>query len=767
MTKSARFALVILLLFAALCGGWVLSLDPKERFTTDITELLPADERDPEARLVVSLARERQARVILAILDLPKDTAPAVRDAASSAYVAALRESPAFVSAHVLSDRGWQHQLGQLLHARRFELLLPGWLAEQRRAYAAETRTESFPDWLARESTERLDAWLVSPQGSATADLLTSDPLLWLPALSDRASELAPAPVLATTDILVWAETRAGPLSEEGQEPVFAALAAAESAARQLVPGATARHTGVHRFAAAAKSSTKDEISLLNTLALGAVVVIVALCVRRRFGVLHLVPLVLLSSLGATAVTTAIFPRVHVLVFVLGALLCGVAVDYAFHVVLARRPGENYAARVRRIALPLLGGAGTTIGGFLALTLSELPLVQQLGVYVAAGALIAFFSTLLYFRIFPNLDLAPREWPVPPRGLALRWRTPLILTFAAFTIIGLLQVRWLDDLRTLEYPSPELRANDAAIRTAFGENDSGASFITRGSTFAEARTRWTLLADAAPTGSPLAGVAILLPSPDDYAAANRPEARDDFSRFVAAFGVASEEAGFERSELAPFYRDASAYLARPAAAYETLASETLAALPGPLGLLAHGDHNDAWFLSVSKQPFTAPASAIGSVSLSGIENLNSLFARYRISTARLSLIGIGVLVLISCGMHGIRGGLRAAALPLLSTGLAFAIIAVCGQPFGLFHLLGALLGVCIADDYAHFAHADDGAPNARASIRLSALTTAASFAALAFSAIPAVASLGLAVSLIIVFALVFVETDLFSLRAHA
>ena len=770
----ARLPLLILLAFAVLCGVWLLSLDPKTRFTTDVTELLPADERDPEARLALSLVRERQSRVVLAVLDAPADTPPAKLAAAAEAHAERLRASPAFAGAYPLADRSWQHALGALLHARRLDLLLPGWLAAQRRAYASELLATAspqvpglgahpaFPSWLARRAIATLDARLASPEGSTLAELAPSDPLLLLPDLADRAASLAAVPAATPGRALVWAETRAGPLSEDGQQPVFDALAAAEAAARAHVPALTARFTGVHRFAAAAKASTRAEISRLNVIAILSVLIVSALLVRRVFGLLHLIPLVVISTLGAVTATTLIFPRVHVLVFVLGSLLSGVAVDYAFHLVLARGETETYAARIRRLLLPLLGGAGTTVAGFLALTVSELPLVRQLGVYVAAGIVFGLAATLLYFAIFPALDLRPRTWR-PRADCPRKLRSPLLVVLAAFSIFGLFRVRWNDDLRALEYPAPALRADDAAIRVAFGENDEGVSLVTRGASFAEARERWQKLADSAPAGTTVSGIANLFPLPADYAAAHSADTRADLARFASAFPVVAEEAGYEPHAFKPFLADLAAHLARPAPAYETLVGDTLDALPGPLGLLAHGDAEGAWFISRAASALPLEATE-GTLSLSGIEGLNQLFSRYRVATARLSFVGIAVLVLISCGLHGLRTGLRTAALPLLATALAFAILALRGEPFGLFHLLGALLGVCLADDYAHFAHADDGSPRARASIRLSAFTTAASFATLSFSAIPAVASLGAAVALIVLFALVFVETDLFSLR---
>lgn len=767
MPKPNRYALAVLVLFVALCGAWLLSLDRDQHFTTDVTELLPADERDPEARLALSLVHERQGRVVLIALDAPDGTPPAALAAAGRVHAESLLASSAFVSAYPLTGQSWQHDLGRLLHARRLDLLLPGWLAGQRQAYAADNSPEPFPTWLASRATTALDAHLASPAAAATGDLLASDPLLLLVSLADQAAPLTPAPVASPHRVLIWAETRDGPLTEAGQQPVFDALESAATAARAHVPGLTARFTGVARFAAAAKASTRAEITRLNTVAIACVLVLTALFLRRLHALLHLLPVVLISTLGAVAVTTIIFPRVHVLVFVLGSLLSGVAVDYAFQLVLARRENEPYAARLRRLALPLLGGAGTTFAGFLALVFSELPLVRQLGVYVAAGIVTGLAATVLYFSLFPRLDLAPRRVTFRV-DIPFRLRRPLLLALTFLAVFGLTRLHWHDDLRTLEYPSPELRSADAALRASFGQTDAGATLLTRGTSYAEARTRWQQLANAAPSDSPVTSIASFLPSPEAYADAITPETRAQLTAFLPAFRIAAEAAGFESDAFDPFYRDFAAYLAAPPPAYEALLRDTLARLLGPLALLAHSDDEGVWFLSTVPRAFPVPAVAEGTWSLSGIEGLNHLFSRYRAATARLSLVGILALVIISCVLLGLRLGLRTAALPLLATGLTFGVLALRGDAFSLFHLLGALLGVCLADDYAHFAHVDSPAyPQGRAAIRLSALTTAASFAVLMTSAIPAVSALGTTVALIIVFALLFVETDLFSLRRDA
>jgi len=86
------------------------------------------------------------------------------------------------------------------------------------------------------------------------------------------------------------------------------------------------------------------------------------------------------------------------------------------------------------------------------------------------------------------------------------------------------------------------------------------------------------------------------------------------------------------------------------------------------------------------------------------------------------------------------------------------LLGLAGQTLNLFHLLGAFLGVCLSHNYAIFtaentARGEEQPP----SIRLSALTTAASFGILALSQIPVVKALGATVALIVLTALVAVE----------
>ena len=157
---------------------------------------------------------------------------------------------------------------------------------------------------------------------------------------------------------------RATPRSpRRARGPCSARLTRALAAASGAEPGAELRWTGIGRFAAASRQRIQREVATLNLLSLGLVAVVAVACVRRVHRAVHLVPVILGSLLGAWTVTAAVWAHVHVLVFVLGSLLAGVAVDYGFYLYLQprARPDEPYVERAGRLLRPLLASALTTV----------------------------------------------------------------------------------------------------------------------------------------------------------------------------------------------------------------------------------------------------------------------------------------------------------------------------------------------------------------------------------------------------------------------
>jgi predicted exporter len=163
---------------------------------------------------------------------------------------------------------------------------------------------------------------------------------------------------------------------------------------------------------------------------------------------------------------------------------------------------------------------------------------------------------------------------------------------------------------------------------------------------------------------------------------------------------------------------------------------------------------------VSRAPAVSPPAATNTISASQLQTLNRIFSRYRRSALWLSLTGLAI---VGAGVflsYGWRDGARIFAIPCGTCLGLFGVLGWTGHPLNLFHLLGAFLGVCLTHNYSIFsatsAYRGEAPP---VSVRMSALTTAASFGVLALSGIPVVRALGSTVAIMVISALFIIEFE--------
>jgi len=780
MEPRRRKLLARLVLGTAVAGciAWLACFDYAKHISTDVLDLMPVGERDPALALVRQMASQQQARAALFVLEIPEAIAPADESLARAAevFTATLRQSPAFAEVVALADPAVQDEIGDFVFTRRFELLLPGRLAARQAEHAAQPAAARFDAWLAEKTAADLETFLARPEALGLEQALPADPMLLVPEFVESVRGLEGADLAAggTDRALVWARLAASPLTEAGQQPVFAAVENAAAAARAVAPGVALRWTAVSRFAAESRRRIEAEMSVLNTLALIAVLTVSALCLRRLRQMLHLAPGVLCSLLGAWTVTTLVFDRVHILVFVIGSLLAGIAADYGLHIYLhPGPPDEEWAARMRAVRRPLVGSAVTAMIGFSALLLADLPLLRQVGVFVVAGLFAAIGSALLWFAQVrrPHGELRP----LVQRGFSsasshlqrARW---LALIVGGLVVAGGLgRVHWRDDIRDLDVHVPALWDNDRVVRAEFGQTTEHDLFLARGDAPAAARAAlenfraWMRRENPA---ARLASIGFALPSPADLQALPAQLAR--LSGFDRELRAALERHGFDAAEFAPFFSAwGDARQRRDWPPFESLVHDFGAALRGPAGMLFATDEGASWFAVAVEGPMLqAPPRDLSVVSANQLESLNELFAGHRRSVLRLSLVGLVAGAISVLLIYGLRQGPRMILVPVGACLCTFGLLGLAGQTLNLFHLLGAFLALCLSLDYAIFtgdrvARGESGPPP---SVRLSALNTAAAFGILAFSRIPVVAALGVTVALIVVLALVMVELDLF--RRH-
>jgi predicted exporter len=764
-TRQKWAARALLALGVALGLLWLSLLDYAAKISTDVLDLIPSGERSPELALARSMASERQARVALFALAVPDE---ARRAQAASVFADTLRADPAFAEVRPMGDTGPRDALGKQLFAQRLELLLPGWLAAKKAEYAAAAPSAAWPEWLAERAAADLEAFLVKPEAMAFQDLVPADPMLLLPGLVAQMPGFAETNGSAGGRVLIWARTSAAPLSEAGQGPVIAAVERALEAARAVEPATQVQWAAIGRFAAENRRLIEGEMSSLNVISLLAVLGVAALCMRRVWQAVHLAPVVLGALLGAWVGVTLCFGRVHVLVFVVGSLLGGVAIDYGFYLYLqpAVHAGELYREKVRRLIKPLLASALTTILGFSLLLFSELPLIRQLGVFVSCGLIAALATALLWFGQLGRPY--SQTWAFAQarlHGEHPAWRIGarlVLLAAAAVALVGPWRLHWRDDIRELEALPAASRVEALEVRALFGETPQRTVYLTRGETPGAAREALGRFLDWHArefSGAAVATLGLAVPTPSEWQSAV--DERAALGGFEPALRAALERHGFDSGEFGPFYAEWAKWLAAPAGEYDAAVRTLAASLQGPVALTMATEPGASWFVTVAQHPPGAePPAELATIGLDQLQSLNRLFSRYRVSALRLSAIGLSLVGLSVFVLYGLRRGVRIFALPAGSCLFAFGVLGLAGQTLNLFHLLGAFLGVCLSHNYAIFtaenaARGDEPPP----SIRLSALTTAASFAVLALSSIPVVSALGTMVALIVTTALAGVELE--------
>ncbi|HRE83427.1 MAG TPA: MMPL family transporter [Opitutaceae bacterium] len=772
-SQRRRWAGGALLVFALLGGIWLASLDFRQKITTDVLDLVPSGgaRAAPELSLVRSLASQAEVRTMFFELTIEKGR-PAPAEA-GKAFAAALSKEPAFAQVFPMGDTASRDALGAELFQQRFSLLFPFWLAEARKTYATLSSQDAttFEAWLPSYAAEKLEAFLASPEALAFQDLIPSDPLLLLPGAVGRLQnglELVSTSGGESPHTLVWAQLSVSPLVEEGQAPAFAAIERTTSQLEKIYPGLKVAYSGVNRFAAASRSVIERELSLLNTLSLVAVLIVAFTFIRSAYRGLHLVPVVLLSILGAWVGVTMAFERVHILVFVVGSLLTGVAIDYGFYLYMqpALYPDEDYLSKVRRLMKPLLASCFTTVAGFSLLLFSDLPFIRQLGAFVGSGLISALVAAVLYFATVRTAFLETRAFrggqALPP-GLRQGLRRTLVVLWVA-SLPGLAWLTWRDDIRDLDIPSTALKQEDARIRALFGDQEQRTVYLTYGSSLESARDSlaklesWLTSASSGTARSVSLGAVI--PTESDFQEAIR------FAQSRPGFPVQLQAAllarGFENDAFSKFDADYTAFAqSSRALTLETAVASLRAKLVGPLGLLLHGGEALNWFVTLaSDAPIGPPPPETSTLSTGQLESLNRVFSQYRQSALTLSLIGLAIVGIGVFLTYGWRDGVRIFAIPCGACLGIFGLFGWLGHPLNLFHLLGAFLGVCLTHNYSIFsatsAYEQQSIP---VSVRVSGLTTAASFGVLALSSIPVVRALGITVASMVIFALLVIELE--------
>ncbi|MBV9127548.1 MAG: MMPL family transporter [Verrucomicrobia bacterium] len=802
-----------LLLFLLLGVGLLFGPErAAHRLSVDVLDLLPRDAQDPTISLARQTANGRFGRtMLLALGDSAHPDQPPV--AAARQLADALAADPSFAGTFAgLTDAG-KEKLSAWFFERRLPLRMPAWLDAQTAKWRQENSNSAAasdsqlsnlnsqlppPDWLAAQAVAALNEFQTTPDALAAQDLLPRDPLLLIPGLlgefsgDDKSTQGVAGGALTGRGpdgaryALIYAEIRASPLDEAGQKPVFAALDRALAAVKKSAPANASlalRFSGVNKFAADSRARADHEINVLSNISLALSCALMLVAFRNIVVFAYLLLPIVTAAVWSSVLSFACFERVHVVAIIFTTVLIGVALDYGIYALVhAQKTPGGLRQSLREIRGPLVAGCLTSVGGFVFMILTNLPMLQQMGVAVASGLLFALALDFLYLPWLPALGVRSFN-PEPLRGrrrLELGGtRFPLLAlgaTALALAWVALAQPKWNDDVRTLQSMPPELAQEQVELRQLFGQSPNTHLIITFGSdlndAFASADRLNATLREARvhppnANGQPVPAFNLAKLFPTAEASARCAAYFRAHPEFADALRRALEQ-DFNADAFAQFWPawdrwQASLAANEPSATPARLIAGLRAVLPLPLHNLWNDDPGTApWLATRVTTPYfdqlPAAVSRPPHTPIDQVETLNGALTRYRVAAVGRGGLGLALIAAAVMLIYGWRRGGFMLVVPTLSMLLTVGVLATLGQALGLLHVVALLLGFCLASDYSIFLGSPGDLPHStRRAIRLAAGTALMSFIVLSFSRIEALHDICLTVALVIGFDLLFCE----------
>lgn len=757
---SRRVIQGMLLAAVLLAIGYLSQVDWNSKIEADVSSLIPDDD-SAETKVFRSLISDRQGRIVYLKAVLGED-AQETGDLVSEMVVKNWTQSPIVKSIERYDEGSFQ---GFMSYAgkHRIELLFPEWFADKRLAYDQSEGDEPFGHWLSRSVESDLDQFLESPEAMELAREGIVDPLLLVvrAILKLEGSGQFEGAESDPSKVLFWIELSESPLQPKTQEALAQLVSDTSSKlAASGLPGQL-EYAGLARLAEASRNRIHRDIGKVNGISFGLVLAVSLLLVRPPWRLLYALPVMGFSLLSGLVATLLSFNEVSVVVVVIGSILIGTSIDYAFHTLFSDGIKRGGTRKLLTIA------CGSTVVGFAILIAADMPVIRQIGVFVGSGLVGAFFASMALPAKDENVARMSRNGSGNKSFRRIGFASLAIwLGVLLIGIVFVPRIQWKEDIRNLEAPNPSVVANDLSLRGEFGANASGQAFFAMGSSYLEAlQEQKEFLSDLMGSGVPpdVFSPSQLLPSSESVRLVA--QFSDEIPNWLNQVEERLLESGYEGDRFGRFFDEARAFASteseREVEDHLALFSERLT---GPLALAMGEGNGEAWVVSVLEGDIGRVDAVLEShpsvVRLSQKEMLDKSLAHLRDGILKHGIGGMLAVSAVVLIWVRPRRGMLVLSVPAFAVLIALVVGMTLGGTLNLFHLIACLLGGVISLDYALFAvDALDDGRRVPFSVWLSGATTGASFLALSTSYIGGVRDLGLTVfavtasSLVLVFCL--------------
>ena len=771
-------AITLWLVFLMACVAIV----ARTHFTTDLSALLPRTPT-PEQKLLMDQLRDGLASRLI-LVGIEGSDAP-TRARMSKQMAERLRADRTFTTVNN----------GEPVNAERDRTFL----FSNRYLLSPAVTPERFAvDGLHAALSESIDL-LASPAGPLVKPLLTRDPTGEMVRLLDQYNSGSQPSMLdgawASRDgtrALMLMQTRAAGSDTDAQEQAMVAIRQAFGAASGATPDAKLVMTGPGVFSVTSRNTIKSQVSRLSIIGV-ALIATLLLLVYRSFTALGLglLPVVTGALAGIAAVSLG-FGSVHGITLGFGTALIGEAVDYSIYLFVQSEQGDaDQQAWIKRFWPTIRLGVLTSIFGFASLLLSGFPGLAQLGLYAIAGLVTAASVTRFVlphllpvkFRIHDVSAIGASLSRWVARAATLRWLAAGVLLAACALLLQHRSSLWSDKISSLSPVSQAEVELDTRLRADMGAPDVRYLVVVSGPSreaVLHSSERVAKLLQTQVAQGELAGFespSRYLPSTATQQArqASLPASEVLQTRLAQAVqGLPVRAQLFE-----PFLADVAAARTQPLLQASDL--ERTSMEMALQALLIEQNHQWSALLPLTApQGGSIPADKIRAALLATqLPNVlfvdmkaesDRLYSGYLHEATRLSLGGFAaIIVLLLLVFRSPRRVLRIVAPLAAAVITVTAGLIVLGQPLIILHLVGLLLVVAVASNYAlFFDHSDPSSsisPRTLASLLFANLTTVTGFGLLAFSNVSVLQALGVTVAPGVILALIY--SAIFARPSHA
>lgn len=712
---------------------------------TDVMALLPDNEQAPEVGIATRNLVDGLSRQVMVVIGSEHWQDVQQASTLARAHMA--------VSAVPLQERALPDGSGMAAALAFY--------APWRDRLLTPAQRQALNDADAKQLTQQAMAALYQPAAQARLSEWRADPLgLWPQWWAARAAQSSARPRDGWLwlqaqgkhwSVLTW-ELEGAAFGFTGQAALAQALGGLEAKLQTQWPHMQMLRAGMPLHAEAAAQQAHSEV---NTIGWGSLLGVLLLA-WLAFRSVRSIVLVGLSLAVGTAVALSVtawwFGQVHVLTLVFGASLVGVAEDYGIHYFAARQSHRSSSsfALMRRLMPSLWLALGTSAIAYMALGAASFPGLRQMAVFSVVGLTAALLTVLCWLpwldtgavpvsKFAHRLGGSLKHWPRLPQS-ARAWLLYAVLVGAGLwaSMIGL-QVQ--DDVRQLQNAPQELVAQQVRIGEMLDLPSPTQFYVVHGNSEQQVLENEEQLAQrlqALVANKTIAGwsaVSDWVPSlSQQHSNAALTALREQvvLTHINAALGEDMVRPQFAQAPLT-----VQMWLQQPIAA----AARNL--WIGPVG---------AQFMSVVMLRGVTDRSALphlesAAQGLDGVrwvdkpQEISHVLQRYRQAMTWLLVAGHALVLMVLCAYFG-KQAWRAWLPTVLASVGVLVFMALTGQPWQLFSVLGLVLLLGVGVDYGIFLleHEDD--PSAWLAVLIGAGSTWLAFGLLGLSQTPALQAFG-------------------------